>query len=76
MTHKIQDIAVRAHQVLGCRGYSRTDVILKNGNGTVYVLETNTLPGLTTASLLPKAAEVAGLSFPRLLDTIISSSLR
>ncbi|MEK7138635.1 MAG: D-alanine--D-alanine ligase [Patescibacteria group bacterium] len=41
---KIQEIAVRAHQLLGCRSYSRTDMILKNGEGPVYVLETNTLP--------------------------------
>lgn len=72
---KAQDIAVRAHQVLGCRGYSRTDMILKQGNGTIYVLETNTLPGLTENSLLPKAASVAGLTFSQLLDKIISSSL-
>lgn len=72
---KVQDIAVKAHQILGCRGYSRTDMILKNGNGTIYVLETNTLPGLTQASLLPKAAQYAGLTFGQLLDTIIESSL-
>ena len=60
LTKKAQDIAVRAHQVLGCSGYSRTDIILKNGNGTMYVLETNTLPGLTKNSLLPKAAQAAG----------------
>ena len=71
---KAQDLAVRAHQILGCRGYSRTDMILKNGNGTIYVLETNTLPGLTKNSLLPKAAAVAGLSFSQLLDHIISNS--
>ena len=71
---KAQDIAVRAHQVLGCKGYSRTDMILKQGNGTIYVLETNTLPGLTKNSLLPKAAAEAGLSFSQLLDHIISNS--
>ncbi|MEX2090642.1 MAG: D-alanine--D-alanine ligase, partial [Candidatus Paceibacterota bacterium] len=59
---KVQDIAVRAHQMLGCRGYSRTDMILKQGNGTIYILETNTLPGLTKNSLLPKAAQSAGLT--------------
>ncbi len=75
LTKKAQDIAVRAHQVLGCSGYSRTDMILKQGNGTIYVLETNTLPGLTNNSLLPKAARAAGLTFPELLDRIISSSL-
>jgi D-alanine-D-alanine ligase len=72
---KAQDIAIRAHQVLGCSGYSRTDMILKNGNGTIYVLETNTLPGLTNNSLLPKAAQVAGLTLSQLLDKIIDSSL-
>lgn len=75
LTKKAQDIAVRAHQILGCSGYSRTDMILKNGNGTIYVLETNTLPGLTNNSLLPKAASVAGLTFGQLLDKIIESSL-
>lgn len=75
LTKKAQDIAIRAHQVLGCKGYSRTDMILKNGNGTIYVLETNTLPGLTNNSLLPKAAKAAGLTFCQLLDKIIESSL-
>lgn len=71
---KVQDIAVKAHQILGCKGYSRTDMILKQGNGTVYILETNTLPGLTDNSLLPKAASVAGLTFSQLLDKIIESA--
>lgn len=71
---KAQDLAVKAHQVLGCKGYSRTDMMLKNGNGTIYVLETNTLPGLTKNSLLPKAAAHAGLFFAQLLDHIISNS--
>lgn len=75
LTKKAQDIAVRAHQILGCSGYSRTDMILNHGNGTIYVLETNTLPGLTKNSLLPKAAQTAGLMFPELLDKIISNSL-
>ena len=75
LTKKAQDIAIKAHRVLGCSGYSRTDMILKNGNGTIYVLETNTLPGLTKNSLLPKAASVAGLTLTQLLDKIIDSSL-
>lgn len=80
---KAQDVAIRVHQVLGCRGYSRTDMILKSGfdrltaggNGTIYVLETNTLPGLTSVSLLPKAAQSAGLSLPQLIDKIIETAL-
>lgn len=76
LTKKVQNVAIRAHQILGCSGYSRTDMILKNGNGTIYILETNTLPGLTKNSLLPKAAQTAGLTFSHLLDKIIESSLR
>ena len=72
-TKKIQDIAVKAHQILGCKAYSRTDMIISGDK--IYVLETNTLPGLTSASLLPKAALVAGLTLGQLLDRIIDSSL-
>ncbi len=72
-TKKVQEIAVRVHQLLGCRAYSRTDMIIKNND--IYVLETNTLPGLTANSLLPRAALAVGLTFPQLLDKIIESSL-
>lgn len=70
---KVQDVAIRAHQLLGCRGYSRADMILRNG--AVYLLEVNTLPGLTRTSLLPQAAAAAGLSMLQLLDKIIETSL-
>lgn len=70
---KVQEIAIRAHQLLGCHGYSRTDMILRND--IIYVLETNTLPGLTTNSLIPQAAKVAGLTFSQLLEKIIENSL-
>ena len=72
-TKKAQEIAVKAHKLLGCRAYSRTDMIIKDSS--IYILETNTLPGLTSASLLPKAAFIAGLTFPQLLDKIIEGSL-
>lgn len=81
ITKKIQETAVRAHQLLGCKTYSRTDMIIQESLDSardehiIYVLETNTLPGLTTNSLLPKAAKVAGLTFSDLLDKIITSSL-
>ena len=52
------DQALRAHRALSCRGYSRSDFIV-SANGLVY-LETNTLPGLTAASLYPKALKAAG----------------
>src|SRR3989344_5010082 len=72
-TKKAQEIAVKAHKLLGCRAYSRTDMIIRDSS--IYILETNTLPGLTSASLLPKAAFIAGLTFPQLLDKIVEGSL-
>ena len=69
MTQKAQTYAKTAHTALFCKGYSRTDMILKAGE--IYVLETNTIPGMTATSLLPQAARVAGLSFSRLLDQLI-----
>jgi D-alanine-D-alanine ligase len=69
MTQKAQAYVKTAHKALFCRGCSRTDMILKDGE--IYVLETNTIPGMTATSLLPQAARVAGLSFSRLLDQLI-----
>lgn len=66
---RIQAIARQAHTILGCRGYSRTDVIVRAED--YVVLETNTLPGMTATSLLPQQAAAAGISFESLLDTII-----
>lgn len=71
---KVQSVALVAHQLLGCRGYSRSDMIIRNGS--VYLLEVNTLPGLTKTSLFPQQAAAAGLSFPQLLDKIIEESQR
>lgn len=68
-----QEIAVKCHRVLGCRGMSRTDLLATAD--ALYVLETNTIPGMTPTSLLPQAAEHAGISFSALLDRIIASSL-
>ncbi len=68
-----QQAAVAAHRALGCRGYSRTDMIVSGER--VYVLETNTIPGMTVNSLLPKAAAAAGIAFPRLLDMLIEMAM-
>jgi len=73
LTKKIQEAAINAHRILGCRGYSRTDFIVRKNK--IYVLEINTLPGLTKESLLPKAAKIAGIEFPDLLDIIIKNAL-
>jgi D-alanine-D-alanine ligase len=64
-------LALVAHQVLGCRDYSRTDFILDE-KGRPRLLETNTLPGLTPASLFPKAAAAAGMDFDAIVDRLVS----
>jgi len=70
-----QDIAVKSHVLLECAGFSRTDMILSKKDGKLYVLEINTIPGLTAQSLLPKAAAVCGISFPKLLDHMVMSAV-
>lgn len=69
----IQKSAIAAHNALGLRHYSRSDFIL-NKMGT-YILEVNTLPGMTSASLFPKALSVAGISTPDFLDHIITLAI-
>jgi D-alanine-D-alanine ligase len=67
---QIMDLALRAHRALSCRGYSRTDFII-SPQGPIY-LETNTLPGLTRASLYPKALKAKGIDFADFLkDQIV-----
>jgi D-alanine-D-alanine ligase len=63
---QIMDQALRAHRALSCSGYSRTDFIV-SAKGPIY-LETNTLPGLTKASLYPKALKAQGIEFPDFLN--------
>jgi len=74
LTKKIQEQSIEAHRLLDCEGYSRVDFILKD-NKKPYILEVNTLPGLTSESLLPKAAKEAGIEFSKLLDIIIKNAL-
>jgi D-alanine-D-alanine ligase len=69
-----QDIAIRCHRLLGCRGMSRTDMFVTE-IGDVITMEVNTIPGMTSTSLLPKAAVAAGISFPALLDRLIGYAL-
>jgi D-alanine-D-alanine ligase len=73
LTHRAQQCALTAHAALGCRGYSRTDMLVRGDD--IFVLETNTIPGMTATSLFPQAAKAAGLEFPDLLDTLIQLAL-
>ncbi|MGE6668572.1 D-alanine--D-alanine ligase [Paenibacillus xylanexedens] len=72
--HRVEAAALACYQVLKCSVYARVDMMIREG--MPYVLEVNTLPGLTRNSLLPKSAAAAGISFAQLLDTIIELSLK
>ncbi|MBI3075332.1 MAG: D-alanine--D-alanine ligase [Parcubacteria group bacterium] len=71
---EIERMALAAHTALGLRHYSRADFIVSPRG--VYILETNSLPGLTEQSLLPKACAAVGLSFPQFLDHVLTLAIR
>lgn len=70
---KIQEAAVKAYQALGCRHLSRIDMIVRGH--TPYVLEVNTIPGMTETSLFPKAAAAAGMDFGELCERLVGMAL-
>lgn len=67
-------LAVAAHEALGCSGVSRTDIIVEP-SGEAWVLEVNTIPGMTRTSLLPDAARAAGIEFPELCALLVGYAL-
>ena len=70
LVRKLSEDALKIYNTIGCRHYARADFRLDE-KGKYYFLEINTLPGMTSTSLLPKAAKAAGLEFTDLIDTII-----
>ena len=70
-----KEVGLLAHRLLGCRGMSRTDIMIDKV-GTPYVIETNTIPGFTGTSLLPQAAEEAGISYEQLVDMLIQECMK
>lgn len=73
-TERVQKTALAAHKALGCRGVSRTDIIMDE-QGKCWTLETNTVPGMTSTSLFPDAGRAAGYSFPELCTKLIELAL-
>lgn len=71
---ELQKIASRIHNQLGCRHFSRSDFIV--GKDEIYALEINTIPGLTPQSLLPKAAEAAGITFDEMIKRLLKMAYR
>lgn len=74
LRERVQQLALSAYRELGCRVMARADIMLA-ANGEPYLLEVNTIPGLTGRSLLPKAAGAAGIDFPGLCVKILELSL-
>jgi D-alanine-D-alanine ligase len=73
-TGKAQELALETYRLLGCHGYARVDLMLDEASGELAVLETNVVPGLTATSLLPQAADAAGIGFDELVGRILGSA--
>lgn len=74
LADRLQKLAVEAHQALGCRHFSRVDFMVDDNNNQ-YFLELNSIPGMTSESLLPKAAKASGLDFDAMIAQIVDISL-
>ncbi|PFR39987.1 D-alanine--D-alanine ligase [Bacillus cereus] len=74
INERVNKVSLACYKALKCSVYARVDMMVKDG--IPYVMEINTLPGMTQSSLLPKSAEAAGISYSELLDMIIETSLK
>jgi len=72
----VQELALAAYKVLGCRTWGRADVMLDQKTGKPYLLEMNTSPGMTSHSLVPMAAKAAGIEYADLVLWLLSQTLR
>lgn len=73
--NEVLELGLKAHSVLGCKGYSRVDFIIDSDNRP-FLLEVNTLPGMTNVSLLPEIAKGVGVDFNRLVEMILMEALK
>ena len=73
LSEELKRLALKAHYVLGCEGFSRVDFML-DAEDRAYCLEVNTIPGMTELSLIPKAARAAGLSFSQVVEMILETA--
>jgi D-alanine-D-alanine ligase len=73
---RASDIALAVYELLGCSGFARVDLMVERDRDELYVLEANTIPGLTETSLLPQAADAAGIGFDELIGRILAAAQR
>lgn len=74
-TRRAQELALKVHRTLGLRGFSRVDLLRDERTGELTVLEANVVPGMTETSLLPQAAEAAGIGFDELIGRVVGLAL-
>jgi len=74
LTRSAQDISLRTFEYLDCEGVSRVDLMLEDKTESLFVLEINTIPGMTAMSLLPKAANAAGITFEEVVASILEGA--
>ena len=70
---RASELALEVYTLLGCRGFARVDLMLDGAGEGLYVLEADTIPGLTETSLLPQAADAAGIGFDELIDRVLAA---
>ncbi|WP_205696231.1 D-alanine--D-alanine ligase [Conexibacter sp. SYSU D00693] len=75
VTARAQELALAVHRRLGCRDVSRVDLLLEEATGELTVLEANVVPGMTATSLLPQAADAAGLGFDEMVGRLVELAL-
>jgi D-alanine-D-alanine ligase len=73
-TERAQQLAVDVYELLGCRGFARIDLLVDRESAELWVLEANVVPGMTETSLLPQAADAAGLSFDEVVERVLASA--
>jgi D-alanine-D-alanine ligase len=74
VAQRASELAVQVYELLGCSGFGRVDLMLSDDDGELYVLEANAIPGLTETSLLPQAADAAGITFDELVSRIVDAA--
>ena len=72
--YEVNELGLKAHKILKCKGISRSDFILDKETGNFFILEINTQPGMTPTSLVPEIAKYHGISFDSLIDWIIKDA--
>jgi len=75
VAQRTRELALATYRTLGCAGFARVDLMLHEDGEQLFVLEANTVPGLTGTSLLPQAAEAAGISFDQLVERLLVDAL-